>query len=496
MTRWLPLVIGASLAACASITGGGGGSGGDDDDSDYTPCPEGTGSGSGSAEPGLVFVMPYKAAPQPAEQVLETTAKLSRADVAILLDTTGSMTGTTTRIQGSLAAIVAGLNAEIPDVAFGAAGFGDFPVYDGANSQYDVPFYRVHRMMTARTSAGLTSIQSSFVYKNIITDGLGNWWSGMRGGDEPEQHWEALRQAATGVGISYPDPYGGATPRSVPAFSAAAAYPTTVPAGEEVGTLGGLGFRESSTPILIMITDTNAHDGGMTTTSPVSATRPVALASLKAIGAKVVGVMAWITVGHDDLSQIAIDTGGQVPPTTWGTGSARPANCPIGKCCTVAEDEVPTTQPDPDPVTGLCTLVFKADKYSVNLSKMVVQGVTAVAQGAKFQIGARLIDDPSDDVDVADFVERVEALPANACAGAQVSDADHDGIPETFSALAGGGIACFRIVPKQNTSVKHGMVERRFKATLQLTGDGVASFGTREVTFVVPGDTCQDPVIL
>jgi len=494
MSAWIRMALLASLAACASITGGSSGGSGDDDGSGYTPCPE-SGSGTGSAEPGLVFVMPYQAAPQPTEQVLETTAKLSRADVAIMLDTTGSMLGTTSRIQGSLAAIVQGLNAEIPDVAFGAAGFGDFPVLDGANSQYDVPFYLVHRMMTARTSDGLTSMTSSFTFKNIITDGLGNWWSVMRGGDEPEQHWEALRQATTGVGIAYPNPFGGA-PRSVPAFSASTAYPTPAPSGEEVGTLGGLGFREGATPIIIMITDTNAHDGGDTNMSPVSATRQVALASLKAIGAKVVGVMAWITVGRDDLSGIAVDTGGLVPPTAWGTGTDRPANCPIGKCCTVAEDEYPQPQPDPDPATGLCTLVFKADRYSVNLSKMVIQGVTAVAHGSKFQIGARLIDDPSDDIDVAQFVERVEALPSDACAGAQVMDADHDGISETFSALAGGATACFRIVPKQNTSVKHGMVERRFKATLQLTGDGVASFGTREVTFVVPGDTCQDPVIL
>ena len=112
-----------------------------------------------------------------------------------------------------------GVNAEIPDAAFGAAGFGDFPIYDGANSQYDVPYYLVHRIMTARTADGLADVTTSFQYKSIITDGLGPWFAAMRGGDEPEQGWEALRQAATGIGLTYPDAYGGT--EMVPPFNPA-----------------------------------------------------------------------------------------------------------------------------------------------------------------------------------------------------------------------------------------------------------------------------------
>src|SRR3954468_24340003 len=103
MTRWIALAVATGVAGCASITGGGGGGGGGDDDP-QSCIPMGT--GSGSAEGDLVFVLPYKAAPIPAEQTIETPAKIARADIAILLDTTGSMTGTTTQIQGQLAAIV------------------------------------------------------------------------------------------------------------------------------------------------------------------------------------------------------------------------------------------------------------------------------------------------------------------------------------------------------------------------------------------------------
>lgn len=439
---------------------------------------------------GIVFVVPYKAQPRPASHDVDETAKLSRADVAILLDTTGSMVGTATRIQGELAEIAEGLKAEIPDVAIGAAGYGDFPVYDnGGNSQYDVPFYLVHRMMTVKTAAGLASITQSFRFKNIITDGLGNWFAGMRGGDEPEQHWEALRQAATGIGIAYPDPFTPTIMDSIAPFNAATAYPANGVAGEEVGTIGGYGFRRDATPIIIQITDTNAQPGGLTTTNPVSATRPVALAALRAIGARVVGIMAWITVGEDDLTDMTIDTGGLVAPTAWGT-TDRPANCPIGKCCVVAEDEV--IRPQPDPVNGLCPLVFQADRYSMNLSKMVVQAVTAIARGAKFRISAELRDDPTDDLDVMQFVDKVEAL--SDCG--TTADSNGDGVADTFPAVVGGTQVCFRITPKPNTTLDNGDTAKRYRATLQLTGDGVASFSAHEVWFVVPSKACTPPVLL
>ena len=400
----------------------------------------------------LVFVMPYAAEPRPSSQYIESAAKLARADVA-----------------------------------FGAAGFGDFPQYDGGNSEHDVPFYLVHRMMTADTPAGLASITQSFRYMNIIGNGIGNWFAIMRGGDDPEQHWEALRQTATGIGIRYPDPFDATIMRSTSAFSAAAAYPTTPPAGEEVGTIGGLGFRSDSTPIIIQITDTSAHDGGDPRTTPVSATRAVALASLRAINARVVGIMAWSNTGEDDLTAITVDTGGQVAPEAWGAGAARPANCPLGKCCVVAEDQYPP--PQPDPINGLCPLVFMADRYSRNLSQMVIQAVAAIANGARFRIAAELRDDPTDDVDTTAFVDHVDAIASGACAGA-TSDGN------TFTAIVAGAPVCFRITPKPNTVVDAGGAPARYRALLQLTGDGVASFAAREVFFVVPSRACTPPVLL
>jgi hypothetical protein len=508
---WL-LALVAALACGGAEPPGGADPGGDgwgtcaadDADGDGAPDSMETALGTDPGDPAdnpdargmVVFVAPYQAPPAPASRDLVLDVRLVRADVGILLDTTGSMTGTVSRIGGHLEDLVTRLAAEVDDLAFGAAGYGDIPFYDGANSQYDVPFYLVHRVMTARTAAGLRSIVRAFGYRNILADGLGPWFALMRGGDEPEQGWEALRQAATGVGLVYPDPFDATSTREVPAFDPAAAYPSPPVAGEEVGSRGGLGFRADAVPILIQITDTEHHDQPVADTTPALATRPVAFAALAAIGAKVVGNMAWKVTGHADLVAVAEATGARVPPETWGAGDERPTNCPEGRCCLVGEDPdtpEPETQPLPD-ADGLCTLVFQSDRYDSNLGEMMARAVLAIARAGRFAISAVLRDDPEDEVDVAAaFAARVEALALGACLGDTAIDGDGDGVADTFPDLAAGSVACFRISAGINTAVPPGERARAYRAVLRVTGDGVAGFGSQEVFFLVPGTTCEAP---
>ena len=445
----------------------------------------------------LVFVMPHGEEPRPARHEVTGEAALARADVLLLLDTTGSMAGTASRIQGQFQQLITMLAGEVDDLAFGAAGYGDFPYYDGANSQYDVPFYLVHRVMTARTEAGLDSLVGAMVYRNIITSGLGPWWAQMRGGDEPEQGWEALRQTATGVGITYPSPFGGTG--AVPAFDPDAAYPapSLVPAGEEVGAGGGVGFRDDSVPIVIMITDTEHHEQPVATTTPAIAGRSAAYSALEALGARVIGLMAWKVTGHDDLHAVAAATGAQVAPSAWGAGAERPDNCPADRCCLVAEDpDTGWAEEQPAPVGGMCTLVFQSDRYDTNLAEMIAQAVIAIARGGVFDIGAELRDLPEEDgldeVDVtAAFVERIEAVREGACAGQQAADRDGDGALDTFLEVDPGASVCFRITARRNDEVAAAAEPRAYRGELRLTGDGVAGFGARPVWFVVPGTSCD-----
>jgi hypothetical protein len=444
----------------------------------------------------LVFAVPYQEDARPRARDRRAPARVARADVALLLDTTGSMAGHAARFQAAFGELVELLAGEIDDLAFGAAGYGDFPNSNASDNSYaDVPFYLVHRIMTARTADGLASLLGSLSARSIF-DGLGNWFSLMRGGDEPEQAWEAVRQAVTGEGLVYPRPYQGDT-GAVPPFDPATAYPGAPPAGEEVGALGGLGFRADSLPIVILISDTRNHDERRRETTPASADRATALAAVHGLGARVMGVMAWAVQARDDLEWIAAATGARVAPTAWGTGAARPAGCPDGACCLSGElTSTGEPVPQPAPVDGLCTLVFFGDRYDDRLAEVLARAILGLARGGRFEIGADVRDDPGDEVDVvASFVERVEAIAEDgACAGATVVDRDGDGVPDAFPATVAGAEVCFRVTARRNATVPPSPdAPRRFRGELQLTGDGLASFEAHEVWFVVPNDACVDP---
>lgn len=445
---------------------------------------------SPAARGQLVFVVPYQGAPSPPHHDVVTTTKLARADVAILLDTTGSMTGTTTRLKPQLATMVSELASEVPSLAFGVAGFGDFPYASHDNSDRDRPFYLVHRMMTAHTDAGLASITNALTHQGSHM-GYGAWLTIMRGGDEPEQGWEALRQTATGVGITYPHPWNEGETLATPAFSAATAYPQAIPEGEEAGDLGGYGFRRDSLPIIIQITDTSFHAGGWTAPTPNAATRQEAIAAVKQIGGKVIGMMAsGNRTGLADLRYAVSQTNGFVTPAAWGTGSERPENCPVDKCCLQAVDAYPP--PQPDPVDGRCELIFSSDFYSYHVASMVVQAVVAIARGMTFTIAAAMRDDAADAVDTAPLVQSVVAVPDGACAQLQAADQDGDGVADSYLHVTGGTDVCFRLNAAPNGHIPPQPTAQAYKATLVLTGDGVAAFSPQDVWFVVPGEGCAD----
>lgn len=248
-----------------------------------------------------------------------------------------------------------------------------------------------------------------------------------------------------------------------------------------------MGFRSNATPILIMVSDTNNHDTSYPGTNPPSATRSVALAAVKAAHTRVIGLMAWGIDGHDDLQGIAADTGATVTPDAWGDAKTRPANCPVGSCCLVADDNSdysPTTQPLP--VNGKCTLVFQSDRYAENLSTVIAQAIAAIARGVPTDVGAR-IESADKDVDVAkELVSRIEAQTSKVCAGAKPTDTDKDGKPDTFTNMVPGSSACFRVVPKRYTTIHPKAKAQRFDAKLQLTSDGIASLRSEDVIFVVP----------
>ena len=105
-------------------------------------------------------------------------------DVAFLLDTTGSMSGTANAMASEFSAIVTALNALIPDAEYGFATYDDYAYAGyGYSSSGDKPFILRQQITdnTAAVQAELSGVPIHF------------------GGDGPESGMEALYQGANGA---------------------------------------------------------------------------------------------------------------------------------------------------------------------------------------------------------------------------------------------------------------------------------------------------------
>ncbi|MEK6607280.1 MAG: VWA domain-containing protein [Myxococcota bacterium] len=416
------------------------------------------------ADGAFIFEVPFEEPPTPASDILEFSTTIVRADVLLLVDTTGSMGGEISNLSSSLAStVVPGLAASVPDIAFGVAQYRDFPTGD-FGSGGDQPYDLEHRVMTVSTGAGLASVSAPL--SALYASG---------GADGPESGWEALYQAATGEGIWV----GGA---SVPAFAPATAYPAAPPAGEEIGALGGAGFREGALPIIVQATDAISHNdyssacgwwGGCFSGWHSQAS---ALAALDSIGAKVVGIASqggWGDV-RGELVGTATSTGALVAPSDFGGA------CAAGMCCTglSGAGEWPNG-------AGECPLVYTVSSSGTGLGSTIVSGITLLTSFVELDISAEAVDAGGDAVDaVAAFIDEIvpvtAALPGCTPGLTVVGGAFIDVEP--------GTPVCFEIVPKMNTTVPPAAELQLFRATIEVWGDGVTLLDARDVFFLVPGE--------
>ncbi len=190
-------------------------------------------------------VLPYM---QPEiHRPLEFRARLGRADIFFLVDTTGSMAGAISNVTSSLSTvIVPGVNDSIADAVMGVGDYRDFPV-DPFGSPGDWSF-QVRQMMTSDVAAVQAALRT-------LRAGGGN--------DGPESATEGLFRSV--AGSDCPDGFGEAC------------------------------FREMSHPIIVLVTDAQFHNGP-DSANDYDATVPAArewretLDALNAQSVKVVGV--------------------------------------------------------------------------------------------------------------------------------------------------------------------------------------------------------------
>jgi hypothetical protein len=260
-------------------------------------------SGTGSPEGQCVIIE----SDGTASGELLIDASYAFADVAFVLDTSGSMGDTLAALRSDVSGIADQLGDTIDDITFGLATYEDYN-YGGMGDDEDRPF-TLHRIQ----SAGISALEQA-LSTVAIHNGL----------DHTESTIEALYQAAAGLG--YDQDCDGAfdaetdvsplMPHALDAFG-----------GLEEGRLeagsdrrGGMGFREGVLPIIVFATDDMARNKAMGDLTPggcsADATLPAMRRALGHIGAGLVGIAVESEPGDEvfsDLLGVVGDRGVLVP---------------------------------------------------------------------------------------------------------------------------------------------------------------------------------------
>lgn len=265
----------------------------------------------GLPEGDFFVVLPYEGDHE--ERTLTFGTEISIGDVFFLVDMTGSMRAERTNlINGLLDVIIPGIQAEIPNVQFGAGGMDDYP-YGGYGGGSDLPFYLLRPIAPHDEDLGGWSVAASATScpSNPATSDVGTITGDPNGrpdileaveglpchggSDGPESYVPALYATATGEGLTWPT-------GSIPAQSC--------PAAPDEGARRGYPcFRPGALPIVLLFGDYSFHNGpdGSSPYSFEAPTYAATVDALNAIGARVIGVHSGGM--PDNYNRIATDTG-------------------------------------------------------------------------------------------------------------------------------------------------------------------------------------------
>lgn len=388
---------------------------------------------------------------QDATYAFEVQADVGKLDLHLSIDSTSSFGGEIDELRRQLAQVVVpGLDARVPDVAYGVSRFEDFPIAPygladdvAADTRPDRPFELLSPITKSRSklSSAVSRLAGSLGY----------------GGDEPESGAEALWQIATGEGFEY----GGT--EYVEPFE---------PAADAEGVLGGVGFRAGSLPVVLHVTDAPSH--GFYPELPGTHDLSQAADALVAIGARVVAIHSGGDTDHRtdrkaptrvELEQLADATGAVIEAT--------------GGACRTGIDGS-----DVAPLDGRCPLVFDIDESGQGLSETLVAGVITLLDHVRFgAVQGRIGDDP------LGFVRHVEAIASEGDDGApRVADelpaAAPDGTPDTFLSPRRGDTLRFEVALR-NDVIRPTSEEQRFRVAIEVHDESVL-LERRELAIRVP----------
>jgi hypothetical protein len=387
------------------------------------------------AEGWFYFLMPYLGNPDPDLGTLVFATKVKVADVFLLMDTTGSMSGAISNLKATLStAIIPALQETIVDVRFGVGFHDDYPVepYGSAGTDSVFALLQTETASVEDAQAGVDQLLSHY------------------GNDGSESQVPSLWAIATGEGLGeYLEPQTGC-------LAGGYGYPC---------------FRPGAMPIIVMMTDATFHNGPgnydpYTGIAPEPPSYTDVVAALDTIHAKVLPVYngAEGSMGMTHCEDIALDTGAVL-------------------------DGEPLVFPINFDGTGLDLAIVDAVNTLVTAVPMDISAETRDDPADAFD-ATLLIDHvaPNPAGGIADPMD-----PTLVCVGGlPTANIDDDPEQDVFTSVEPGLPVCFDITPvQQNTDVPATDETQVFKAYVDVIGAGTSVLDTREVYFVVPP---EDPL--
>jgi hypothetical protein len=225
-------------------------------------------------------------------------------------------------------------------------------------------------------------------------------------------------------------------------------------------TFGYPCFRDGALPVVVLATDERTVTSG-SSTNLCPAWSNVVAPQMNARGAKLVGIVGDTT-----------DTGVTTDLRTMATNTG----------------SVDSTNNQP--------LVFSGT--GTNASTAIENGIRTLANNIALDMAAPIQDDPSDAVNaVTAFVDHLETLQqGTALCANMLNDIDTNGdtFDDAYVDVRAGTPVCWKLIAKMNTTVPATDVPQLYRATVEVTGDGVTTLDTRDVFFLVPPEPIDDPI--
>ena len=406
------------------------------------------------------FTVPYMGPPNPDKDVLKFGTNIKQVDVAVTMDTTGSMSGSVTNLKTNLSTtIFPELVKAIPSVSLSVSYHDDMPIdpfgnypctYGGGSLPGDVPHGTLQLITTdlklAQAAANKLEVHC--------------------GGDGPEAQMASMYHILTGNELTWP---GGKVAKHTPPKD----------------RWGGVDFRPGSVPVVILITDISWHTESDYGPAGCNGGTMAALTdAFKKNNARFVDITS--TYGDETQANTMSDsTKSSVPGAALGT------TCPSGQCPTGASGACRPAGP------AGCRLNFLHSGGS-GVSTSIVKAIQALSVGSQFDVTAVPSNDTTNalgedmmPVDATLFIKALRAMdegdPKNTCPSHAAKDTDGDGVKDTFTSVVVGTPVCFEVLPKMNTTVKPKPQAQFFNAFIDVLGmPGSVKLDKRTVLFLVP----------